>query len=95
MGFVESILCKIHHVVIDPGGHLLGNTVCHASGHPFFLISINKVSPLFLHHCLLFLAHGTAHQIAPPKSVAAKIPDDLHYLLLIYNTAIGRRQNRL
>ena len=95
MGLVEGVFGKIHHIVVNPGSNLFGNAVCHTPRHALRFISVNEVSPLLFHHGLLFLAHGAAHQIAPPKGIAPQIPDNLHYLLLINDTAVGGVKNRL
>ena len=95
MGLIERIFRKIHHFIINLRGDILRDAVCHTSGHALLRISIDEIRPLLFHHGLLFLTHGTAHEIASPKRIAAQITHDLHYLLLINNTAVGRRQNRL
>ncbi len=89
MRFIESIFGEIRHILIDLLCHLLGNSSGHAARHMFLLVAVDKILPLLLHHILLFLAHGTAHQIAPAKGIAAQIPHDLHDLLLIDDTAVG------
>ena len=94
MGLVERIFGKIGHIVVDFIGNLLGNTIADTSGNALFFITINKVLALLGHNGGLFLGHCTAYQIASTQRIAAQIPDDLHNLLLIYDTAVGRLQNR-
>ena len=95
MGLVEGVFCKIHHVIINTACHLFADSLGNTAGHALFLISIDKVCALLFHNRLLLLTHGTAHKVTSPKGIPAQIPDNLHNLLLIDNTAIGRLQNRL
>ena len=95
VGFVKSILGEIHHRIVDMVGHLGADAVCHTPRHPFLRIAVGEVFAFLLHHILLLLTHGTAHQIAASHGVAAQILHDLHDLLLINNTAIRGGQNRL
>ena len=95
MGLIKSIFGKVHHIVINLGRHLLGNPVGHASRHPLLLIAVYEVRPFLFHYGLLFLAHSPAHQIASSQSISPKITDDLHYLLLVNDAAVGGRKNRL
>ena len=90
MGLIECIFRKVHHFIINLRGDILRDAVCHTSGHALLRISIDEIRPLLFHHGLLFLTHGTAHEIASPKGIATQITYDLHYLLLINNTAVGR-----
>ncbi len=90
MGFVKGIFGKIHHILIDAARRFFVNPLGYAAGNLFRFVSVNKVRPLLFHHRLLLFTHGTAHQIAPPQGVASQITDNLHYLLLVNDTAIGR-----
>ena len=95
MGLVEGILGEIRHIVVYLLRRLLRNPSRHAARHILLRIAVDKVLPLLLHHILLLLAHGTAHQIAPAQRIAAQVPHDLHHLLLVHDTAVGRRKDRL
>ena len=95
MGFVESIFGKIHHVLINFSCHFLTDALCRTPRYAFLFVAINKIGALLLHNGLFFLAHGAAHQIAPAQRITAQIAHNLHNLLLIYDTAVGGRQNRL
>ena len=95
MGFVECILRKIDHFIIDLIGCLFINSIFNTARHTVLLISIDKDLALFLHHIALFLGHGTAKKIASSQCVSGKVTHDLHNLLLIDNTSVSRRQNRL
>ena len=95
MGFVEGVLCEIHHCSVYLIRDLLGNAVCNTARHSFFRISMYKVLALLLHHISLFLTHGAAHKVASSHRITAKLAHNLHNLLLIHDTAIGRRKNRL
>ena len=44
---------------------------------------------------LLLLTHGTAYKISTSEGITAQLLYDLHNLFLIYNTTIGRGENRL
>ena len=64
------------------------------AGYSFLCISVNEVCTLFLHDICLFLTHGTTNQVTSSHRITAQITHDLHNLLLIYDTAIGRCQDR-
>ena len=95
MRFIERILCKIDHLIVDLVCNLLRNTICNAARNALCFISVNKVLALFFHDGGFFLGHRTAPQVASSKRVTRQITYDLHNLLLIYDTAICRLQNRL
>ena len=94
MGLVKRIFRKIDHFVIDMVGCFLADSIVNTALYPFFLISVDKILTLLFHNSSLFLWHGTAHQIASSHGIACQIPNNLHYLLLIHNTPVGRPQNR-
>ena len=83
MGLVERIFGKIHHHIVDLPCCLLVNAVGNTAGDIFLRVAVDEVDGLFL------LTHGTAHQIASSQCIARQITNDLHYLFLIYNTAVG------
>ena len=95
MGFVEGILCKVHHLVINMGSYGFRDTVALTARYVLFCVTVDKVSSFFFHDGLLLFTHGTTHQVASSKAVTAQVTDNLHNLLLINNTAVGRRKNRL
>ena len=95
MGFVEGILGEIHHIIIDAARNLLTDSLGDAARYSLLRVSVDEVCALLLHDRLLFLTHGTAHEVAPPHGIAAQITHNLHNLLLIDNTAVGGLQNRL
>ena len=94
MGLVERIFCKIHHFRVNFQTDLFRNAPGHTAGHALIGIAVNEIGPLFFHDGLLFLAHRTANQVASSHRVAAEVAHDLHNLLLIHDTAVGRRQDR-
>ena len=89
MGLVERIFGKIHHHIVDLPCCLLVNAVGNTAGDIFLRVAVDEVGPLFFHDGLFLLTHGTAHQIASSQCIARQITNDLHYLFLIYNTAVG------
>ena len=95
MGFIESVFGKIHHFFINGPRHLLRYSVIHTARNAFFFISVNEIGSFFFHDGLFFLTHGTAHQVASAHGIPAQITHDLHNLFLVYNTAVGRLQDRL
>ena len=95
MGLVEGVLGKIHHGVVDPGGHLLVDPARGTAGDTFLRISVDEIAALLLHDGLLLFAHGTADQVTPAKGVAAQVADDLHDLLLVDDTAVSRFEDGL
>ncbi len=95
MGFIKCIFGKINHFIIDFIGSCLRDPACYAPRNLLLFISIDKILPLLLHDRSLFLGHGPANQIASPQGIARQLLHNLHNLLLIDDTAIGRLQNRL
>ena len=93
VGFVKGIFGEINHLIKDLICHLLGYTTFYAAIHTLGLIAIDKILPLFLHHVPFFLGHGTSYQVAPAKGVPGQFHDDLHYLFLINDTAVGGRKD--
>ena len=93
MGFVESIGGKGGHIV----KYLIGN-LCRYS--PFDAAvalnasvlthhTVNKVFAFLFHYVVLFFGHCTANYICPSVGITRKRAEYLHYLLLIYHTAVG------
>ena len=72
------------NLIADFFGYSVRNTTFHA----LFLVTVNEVFAFLCHNIRLFLGHGTTHQIAPAIAVARKLTYNLHYLLLIYDTAV-------
>ena len=94
MGFIERILGKIDHFIIDLVRRLLIDPVFDTSRNAVLFVAINKDLALFLHHIRLFLRHRTAEKIASPERIPRQIPHDLHHLFLIHDTAVSRRKDR-
>ena len=92
MGFIECIFRKAHHGIKYPIRHLRRYSLADTAGHALSFVSEYKIIPLLFHHIVLFLTHGTAHQIRAAQGISSQVADDLHYLLLIHYTAIGRLQ---
>lgn len=59
MGFIEGVLCKIHHRIINLIRHPAVNAVCNTAFDSLLFISINKVLSFGVNYILLFLTHGT------------------------------------
>ena len=95
MGFVEGVLCKIDHFVVNLVGHLLGNASGDTAGHPLLRVAVHEIAALLFHDGRLFLGHGTAHQIASAQRIPGQLLHDLHDLLLVNDTAVGRFQDGL
>ena len=95
MGLIKGILCKVDHFIVNMIGRHFINTVCNTALYSLGFISVNEILTLFFHHSSLFLTHGTAHQVASSHGISGQVADDLHYLLLVYNTPVSRAQNRL
>ena len=95
MGFIKCIFGKVNHIIINLVCHFLIDSSCNTARNIFFRITIDKVLPLLLHYLALFLRHGTAHQVRSAPCITGEVTYNLHNLFLIYDTAIGRRQNRL
>ena len=56
---------------------------------------MHEILALLFHDVRLFLAHRAPHKVAASQCIAAEIAHDLHYLLLIDDTAVSGRQDRL
>ena len=93
MGFVEGVLGKVDHLIENFIRHLLGNPPIDTAFHSFFLVAVHEILPLFRHHIALFLGHGTADQVTSSQRVAGQFHNDLHYLLLVDDTAVGGGQD--
>ncbi len=91
MGLVKSILCKVCHFIKNMVGYFCGYTIIHTARYIFLLIAIDKVFTFFFHNRGFLFRHGTAYQIASSIAVTCKVTNNLHNLLLIYNTTICRR----
>ena len=89
MGLVEGILREVDHFIIDSVCDFFTDAVCYAAGYVFLFISVYKVLPLLFHDGSLLFTHGTANQIGSSHGITGQIPDDLHYLLLVNDAAIG------
>ena len=97
MGFIESVGCKAFHFIINGICGLFVNTTSYAAVNNNIAVFIGKtvnenVSFLF-HYGVLFLAHCTAHNICSSEAVTCKSTENLHYLFLIDNTAVGYFKN--
>ena len=90
MGFIKGIFRKIHHGIVNLICRLLADTIIDAALNALLLIAVNKVLSLRIDNILLFLTHGTADIVRLPHGIARQILHNLHDLLLIDDTAIGR-----
>ena len=90
MRLIKCIFCKIDHLIVNMVCRLFINPIGDTALYSLCLISINEVLTLFFHDSRLFLTHCTAHQIASAHGIASQVTDDLHNLLLVNDTAIGR-----
>ena len=89
MGLIEGVFGEIRHVVKDLVGRLFVDAVGRTALYSLFLVAVNEILPLPGHNVRLFLGHGTAHQVAPSQGIPGQVPDDLHDLLLVHDTAVG------
>ena len=89
MGLVKRILGEVHHHVVDLSCGLLINAVGNTAGYILLRITVDEVCPLFFHDSLLLFTHGTTHQIASAQGISRQIANNLHYLLLVHNAAVG------
>ena len=94
MRLVEGILREVDHLVIDVVRRRLIDAPRDAARDVLLRITIDEVLPLLLHDLRFFLAHGTAHEVRASHRVAGEITHDLHDLLLVDDTAIGRLEDR-
>ena len=94
MRLVEGILREVDHLVIDVVRRRLIDAPRDAARDVLLRISIDEVLPLLLHDLRLLLTHGTAYEVRASHRVAGEITHDLHHLLLVDDTAIGRLEDR-
>ena len=90
MGFIEGILRKVCHIIVDLVCRLLVDPIGDTALYTLFLVSVNEVLALLRHDRRLLLRHGTAHKVASAEGISGEVADDLHDLLLIDDTAVGR-----
>ena len=95
MGLIKRIFGEVHHGIVDLSCGLFINAVGDTAGDILLRIAVDEIRPLFFHDGLLLFTHGTAHQVASAQSISRQVTDDLHYLLLVYDTAVGGFQDRL
>ena len=94
MRLVEGILREVDHLIIDVVRRRLIDAPRDAARDVLLRITIDEVFPLLLHDLRFLLTHGTAHEVRAPHRVAGEITHDLHHLLLVDDTAIGRLEDR-
>ena len=95
MRLIKRILCEIYHGIVNTVGSLFINSICHAALNTTRFISIHKALPFGINDILLFLTHGTADIICLSHRITGKFLHNLHNLLLIDDTSVGRFKNRL
>ena len=95
MRLVERVVRKIIHLIIDCFRRLFWDAVCNAAGDITRGIASDEGPALFFDVLGLFLAHGAAHHVRLSKRISGKLPEYLDDLLLIKNTAVGNRKDRL
>ena len=97
MRLVKRIFCKINHLIKDLIGRVLVDPIplCTRNNNisRFIHRTVQKNLTLAFHHVRFFLAHRTAHKIGPRIGVSGQRAHNLHYLLLIDDTAICHLQN--
>ena len=102
MRFIKCIFSKIQHGIIDLICHplrLLGcitDPVSYASGNipllPFahlISVTVDKGMTAGIDLVLMLFTHGPSHNIRLSQGVSCQLLHDLHYLLLVDDTAIG------
>ena len=92
MGFVESVVCKAFHFIVNGNCRFFINPTANASfNYDISIIiskTVNEYFTLRLHYGKFFLAHCTAHYVRSAETVACKRSENLHDLFLInYATA--------
>ena len=95
MGLVKRILGEVYHGIVNTVCSLFINAICHAALNATRFVSIHKALPFGINDILLFLTHGTADIICLSHRIAGKFLHDLHNLLLIDDTSVGRFKDRL
>ena len=95
MRFVERVIRKVVHFVVNRLRDLRRNAVCLAADNAARRVTVQKRTALFFDVLDLFLAHRAAHHVGLPERIARQLAEDLNDLLLIQNTAVGDGQDGL
>ena len=95
VGFVKCILRKIYHLIVDLIGNRFQYPVGDTARNSFGGIPVHEALPLPAHDFALLLGHSAAQKIASSKGISCQIAHDLHDLLLIDDTTVSRRKDRL
>ena len=98
VALVESVFGKADHIVEYFLGYRLRYAVAYAACYLHIAVlvglAVDEIFFFFQHDIHFFLGHGPAHQVGTAVAVAAQIPYDLHYLLLIYQAAVSHAEDR-
>ncbi len=81
MTFSKSIFCELDHHIENLVRFFLGDSVIDCAA--------GKAYTLLLHNVDFFLSHCSANNIRPAIRVTGNFAAYLHYLLLVYYTAVG------
>ena len=95
MRLVKCIFGKINHFIIDLICRLLVDSIGNTAWYALIRIPIHKVLTFFLHDVALLLGHCSSQEVTSSECITCQITHDLHNLLLIYDTAVSRRKDRL
>ena len=95
MRLVEGVLREVVQLLVDLQRGFFGNAVFDAAGHRFAVgpcAAVNEQLPQVLHHLGFLFAHGVTHVVCKGGAEACQLFDQLHYLFLVDDTAVGNVQ---
>ena len=95
VSLIEGVVGEIVDFVIDGLCRRLGDAVLDTAADTAALITVDKGVALFFNLLGLFLGDSAAHHIGLSEGEAAQLLEDLNDLLLIDDTAVSHRQDRL
>ena len=99
MGFIESVFGEAYHLVKNFLRDGFRNAVSHTARNlhvPVFIgFTVDEVFFFLQHNVHLLFSHSPADHVGSTVGITTQIPNNLHHLLLVDQTSIGYRQNRL
>ena len=95
VSLIEGVVGEIVDLVIDGLCRRLGDAVLDTAADTATLITVDEGVALFFDLLGLFLGDGAAHHVGLSEGEAAQLLEDLNDLLLVDDTAVSHRQNRL
>ena len=98
MSLIKSIFGELYHFIKNFVCFFGRNTVSDCALYRyvavFVLNAVYEVYSFLFHYVVLLFCHSTAHKVASAVRISRNIAYYLHYLLLVYHTAVRYIENR-